>query len=202
MSDNKHDQILSAAKDCFIRYGYKKTTLDDIGKKVGLNQASLYHYFKNKEEIYVSIVLTEFKSLITNLYDEIKESKDCKQKILLYFEKRHEWWFEKSSILPQITEDELHSFMTIGKEIHDKIMQEEKENFQNLLKNCIEKKELIQFDVEKITRYIFSLVDGIRENYRKEDSIQPIEKGMSDQIDEDIQSALSIFLEGLMRVKV
>ena len=87
MSQNKKEQILSAASECFARFGYKKTTLDDIGKKIGLNKASIYYYFKNKEEIFTNIVLNEFQQFITKLQQNLEEDMGCEQKILIYFEK-------------------------------------------------------------------------------------------------------------------
>src|SRR4030042_4489907 len=112
--ENKKDQILAAASECFARFGYKKTTLDDIGKKIGLNKASIYHYFKSKEEIFTQIVLNEFEQFITKLHQHIEEDMICEQKILVYFEEKLHFWFQKSLILPQITEIEpgqLHQLM-------------------------------------------------------------------------------------------
>ena len=58
-SDEKRKKIIQAAGDCFARFGYEKTTMDDIGKKVGLNKASLYYYYKDKESIYTEVVYVE-----------------------------------------------------------------------------------------------------------------------------------------------
>jgi AcrR family transcriptional regulator len=63
----KKKEILKAASDCFARYGYEKTTLDDIGKMVGLNKASLYYYYKNKEAIFSEVVFEETEALFQAL---------------------------------------------------------------------------------------------------------------------------------------
>lgn len=68
MKDNpKRELILQAGSECFARFGYDKTTLDDIGKRAGLNKASLYYYFKNKEEIFIAVVLAETEAFIADL---------------------------------------------------------------------------------------------------------------------------------------
>jgi ribosome-binding protein aMBF1 (putative translation factor) len=36
----KEKKILQVAKECFARFGYEKTTLEDIGRMSGLNKAS------------------------------------------------------------------------------------------------------------------------------------------------------------------
>ena len=56
---DKKESILKAANICFSKYGYEKTTMDDIGKLAGLNKASLYYYYKNKESIYCEVVFLE-----------------------------------------------------------------------------------------------------------------------------------------------
>lgn len=65
--DIKKEQVLQAASEVFARFGFDKTTLEDIGKRAGLNKASLYYYFKNKEEIFIAVVLTETQVYMDDL---------------------------------------------------------------------------------------------------------------------------------------
>jgi len=48
-------EILEAAKSCFLRYGYGKTSLDDIAKEAGLSRPLLYRKFANKEAIFSAV---------------------------------------------------------------------------------------------------------------------------------------------------
>jgi TetR/AcrR family transcriptional regulator, transcriptional repressor of aconitase len=45
--------IIDAALDCFLQYGYDKTTLEDIATRAGLSRTLLYLQFRNKEEIFI-----------------------------------------------------------------------------------------------------------------------------------------------------
>jgi AcrR family transcriptional regulator len=49
------DLILSTAADLFRVRGYRATTLDDIAARLGMSKASLYTYFRGKEEILAEI---------------------------------------------------------------------------------------------------------------------------------------------------
>jgi|SRR5215470_11621026 len=49
------DQILRTAADLFRERGFRATTLDDIVKPLGMSKASLYTYFRAKEEILAAI---------------------------------------------------------------------------------------------------------------------------------------------------
>ncbi len=205
MSENKKeykkDQILSAASDCFARFGYKKTTLDDIGKKIGLNKASIYYYFKSKEEIFTSIILEEFQQFISKLHKEIDEKMTCERKILIYFEEKLKFWQEQATNLPQFTEMEPEQLnrvmMESGYEIFLKIEQDEKTFVAKILKYCIEKGQIKECDVEKISEYIFALVDGVKTKHERSIHNRPMPQIECEKVRNDVQEALKIFLNGL-----
>ncbi len=52
----RREAILDAARECFFRDGFEATTISQIAETVELSTGTLYLYFKNKEEIYVSIL--------------------------------------------------------------------------------------------------------------------------------------------------
>jgi len=49
------DQILRTAADLFRERGYRATTLDHIATRLGMSKASLYKYFRAKEEMLAAI---------------------------------------------------------------------------------------------------------------------------------------------------
>ena len=52
---NKRESIIRAAHAQFRLYGYRKTSMEDIAGELGISRASLYSYFKNKDEIFRSV---------------------------------------------------------------------------------------------------------------------------------------------------
>ena len=50
-------QILDAAAEVFIEFGYEAATLDVIGERVGLSKPSLYYYVRSKEDLLAQILL-------------------------------------------------------------------------------------------------------------------------------------------------
>ncbi len=55
--------ILRAARECFARCGYEKTTNKLIASEANLTAGSLYHYFESKGELFAAVtaeVLTRF----------------------------------------------------------------------------------------------------------------------------------------------
>jgi AcrR family transcriptional regulator len=58
-TDQKREQILDAAMRCLARFGMMKVTLDDIAKLMGMNKASLYYYYENKEALFIDALERE-----------------------------------------------------------------------------------------------------------------------------------------------
>ena len=50
------DAILEATDRLLARYGYKKMTIDDLAREVGIGKGSVYLHFESKEEIALSHV--------------------------------------------------------------------------------------------------------------------------------------------------
>jgi AcrR family transcriptional regulator len=50
------DQIADAALRRFSRYGYKRSSMDDVAREAGLAKATLYLHFKGKEEVFRAMI--------------------------------------------------------------------------------------------------------------------------------------------------
>lgn len=50
------NQLIDKAAELFARRGYARTTINDIAEELGLKRSSLYHYFRNKEEILDALI--------------------------------------------------------------------------------------------------------------------------------------------------
>jgi AcrR family transcriptional regulator len=53
---NRISEIQKAAHKIFFKKGFQGATLDDIAKAAGISKATIYLYFCNKEDLYVSLM--------------------------------------------------------------------------------------------------------------------------------------------------
>lgn len=60
---DRREQILQAALTCFARKGYHLTTMDDIVAESGLSKGSLYWHYKNKKDLFLSIMSWYFAQM-------------------------------------------------------------------------------------------------------------------------------------------
>ena len=70
------NRIVKISRRLFLEQGYENTTVRQILKKAGLTTGSLYHFFKNKEEILLfglQDALLEISSLTDSMAIEHKE---------------------------------------------------------------------------------------------------------------------------------
>jgi len=63
----KQQRILNAAADLFVRYGYRKTSMDDVARQAGVAKGTLYLYFKTKADLMVQVVVLEKKRFIAEM---------------------------------------------------------------------------------------------------------------------------------------
>ena len=59
LSDDRREQILSAAAELIIRQGYDKTSMVDVAEEVGISRGTVYLYFANKERLFEALILHE-----------------------------------------------------------------------------------------------------------------------------------------------
>jgi len=50
------DRIIAAATDQFLAHGFEQTTTRDIAKALNITQPALYHYFGDKETLFVEVI--------------------------------------------------------------------------------------------------------------------------------------------------
>ena len=56
-------RILTAAGDVFSEYGFHETLVDEIAKRAGLGKGTIYRYFKNKKELFKSVIVEQIEEL-------------------------------------------------------------------------------------------------------------------------------------------
>jgi TetR/AcrR family transcriptional repressor of uid operon len=74
-AENRREQILDAAAECFSKHGFHAATMQEISKTAGMSVGHIYHYFENKDAIISAIVEQEFDDVV-ELFDELAKERD------------------------------------------------------------------------------------------------------------------------------
>lgn len=75
LSKKRREEILNAAKKIYDVKPFKEITLKDIGEETSFTRTSIYNYFSGKEEIYLSVLESEFSDWADDI-DRIDGSTD------------------------------------------------------------------------------------------------------------------------------
>jgi AcrR family transcriptional regulator len=73
LEDTK-DKIVSVATKLFSRFGFQKTSMDEIAKFARKAKGSLYYHFANKEELFREVVVKEVDEIKSKLSDLLNNS--------------------------------------------------------------------------------------------------------------------------------
>ncbi|MBT3252420.1 MAG: TetR/AcrR family transcriptional regulator [Candidatus Marinimicrobia bacterium] len=74
-------EILTAAEQIFARQGYHTTTMEAVAEECGWSKGTLYLYFKNKEDLFFSILIEKMERFSETLLNELKTSEGVKGKV-------------------------------------------------------------------------------------------------------------------------
>ena len=84
LSREKEEQIVLAARKVFARYGFSKTTMEDISAEVEMGKASLYYYFPTKENLFHAAILHEQDEFIKKAASLFEKRNSAKKKLKIY----------------------------------------------------------------------------------------------------------------------
>jgi len=132
------EYIVNAASDIFSKYGYKKTTMDDIAMALGKGKSSIYYYFRNKEEIFQAVLEQEVILLKSKLQKAVNRKKHHKGKLKAYIITRMKGFESMINFYNAVKNEYLSQFEFIER-IRYKYDQEEIAVVQGILEEGVEK---------------------------------------------------------------
>ena len=67
LRDERHAAILRAAWKMMCRYGFAKTTVNEIASEAGIGKGTVYLYFDSKEDILIALVSETNSRILDNM---------------------------------------------------------------------------------------------------------------------------------------
>ncbi len=80
-SNDMRDVLVKKGTELFYREGFARTSIRDIGRAAGISSATLYHYFKNKDELLYEIIISIGKTLLEILSRTSQEFSDPEERL-------------------------------------------------------------------------------------------------------------------------
>lgn len=65
-------KILDCARELYIEFGLRRTSMDDVAKRVGIGRATLYRRFSDKDQLFQAVILREIQQDIERIEKHIQ----------------------------------------------------------------------------------------------------------------------------------
>lgn len=75
LDEQKRLKILAAAAELFTAQPFHKVLLSEVAEAAGVGKGTLYTYFKNKEDLYLSVVYSGFTELVERLQCRLDQNR-------------------------------------------------------------------------------------------------------------------------------
>ncbi|MCF7918982.1 MAG: TetR/AcrR family transcriptional regulator [Candidatus Cloacimonetes bacterium] len=95
--EDKRTMIIAAARELIMHYGIRKTSIEDIAEACGLAKATLYHYFRGKDEICAEVIFTENQLLQQDIIKTVNAQTSVTDKLVVYICNRMKHFWELRS---------------------------------------------------------------------------------------------------------
>ncbi len=188
MSDEKKTIIIKAALEEFAENGYAAASTNTITRKAGISKGLLFHYFGNKQQLYLEVLDFCMEQVLARFDEELKYvSRDIIERIV----ELNKLKIRLNADLPLtqrfLTEAFLKPPEGLAKEIARRQVQMYTKYMPLLLENVDRSNFREDIDQEKAIEMVVTFANAIGEKY-----IQAYrEKGA------DIDSLLDAFIEDL-----
>ena len=133
------NKIIITAGQIFSRFGFKKTTMEEVARALKMGKSSIYYYFSSKEEIFEAVVLYEANILRNELTTAIKSVESPIEKMEKYVFVRMKAFEKLSNYYNAIFDKNLDHFEFIER-IREKYDREEKAILRLILYDGVRKK--------------------------------------------------------------
>lgn len=74
--EQRADKILDAAEESMLRWGYNKTTIEDIARLSGVSKGTIYLHWKTREDLFLALLEREYARLVHDIEQRIAGDPD------------------------------------------------------------------------------------------------------------------------------
>lgn len=159
MESERRSQILSFAKKRFERFGFNKTTVDEIAKDAGISKRTLYQEFENKEKILEELLMFEALSVRKAILNQIGKISDPAEKLQIYIRLSNKY-LEQNPFIVNVLNDQSGFYSPFLKEKPHIIETGIEEIFTSILKEGIEKGVFRKMEEKTVGHFLFLLFKG------------------------------------------
>ena len=157
------DEILNSSVVLFCRFGFTKTTMEDLAKAAGKGKSTLYYYYKSKDEIFDAVIDKELREILADVYSAVSKVPTAAQKLRAYFRTFIGSTNKKSAtLISEIMRSELIENNSIIEKAKKFIDVKEVDCIKEILKTGVKTGEFVEIPEKNMDHIAFALIKGVR----------------------------------------
>lgn len=184
-------EIMAAAAHLFAERGYENTKLEDVASAAEFGKGTLYNYFENKIDLFLSTMNYVMDKMNAYLVERLNGIEDARERLGTIVKTHFEMYEQNRDFLRMAISQQRILSGEFSNDGHPPLMAKYRENFLKLvgeMDNGIKEGEIKPGSGERYARYLLGMIHGqIRAMNHGEMSI--------DDIDPD--EIIDIFFKGV-----
>ncbi|HBV88021.1 TetR/AcrR family transcriptional regulator [Desulfosporosinus sp.] len=188
--EEKYHAILDAATEAFAEYGYFTCQVSKIAKLAGVADGTIYLYFKNKEDILVSLFSERMGRFIQEVRQSVVQYQTTQERLLCIIQTHFKYMQENRS-LAIVTQIELRQSDPKIREAVSGPLREYFHLIEQVLAEGVEKDEIVLADVKVGRQMFFGTLDAAISDWVSSKKPRPLE-GVEDLVFDLMRGAFRI----------
>jgi AcrR family transcriptional regulator len=192
LTQKRRKHILDVATRVFSKKGFAGTQVDEVADRAGLGKGTVYRYFKDKKELFFSVVDRGMEDLKNSVLEEMAKEEKPLDKIKKAIE-TYLSYFEKNSNLISILIHEQSEFQKrIQKRYFDRYY-EHINRMEEVFHQGIANGKIKKIDVKGAIGILTNMLNGLVYMWQLE--------GRKYSLSERVPMLLSIYFSGIVKDK-
>lgn len=185
------EEILNAASIAFNKFGYKKTTLDDIAIILNRGKSGIYYYFKNKDEVFQAVVIKESENFKEKIRNKLQSINSLSESIEVYVKTRMTTFIDLGNFYGTLKTDAFDhlQFINFNRKIFDNA---EIEVLLEMFEKYNEKQQVSICQTNKLAQTLVNMLKGFESQFFNNTNI-------SASYNEQIDILVDVLCNGIVR---
>jgi len=189
MKQEKLESILDTAKKMFARYGFRKTSLEELARMARVAKATIYNYFGSKDRVYLEVLRREANEVVEKISASVAQEILPSDKLVVFVKAKFRYMRPAINIL-NLDREGIEKLLPATESIRNELFEREVNIIHSILQEG-EKKGIFQLsDVPFVARTIGHALSGFELNWLVQES--------EERIEHYLDEFMSILFYGLM----
>ena len=183
--------IAQAAKEVFAERGYQRATLEEIAQRAGMSKATIYLYYRNKDDLFLHAVEEFVNAAMAATAQEATTAKPPLEKLYGMVRGKVEF-YEREREFFRIYLNEKQGLEVAPKDPHKQALRamylQGVQTLAGVLQEGIDAGVLRPMESRRLAFFLQEMISNVLE--------QRIQGQLDTSVEEDIELLLSLFLDG------